>query len=61
MISAGNLVLYNSYLPGNKHGPRLPRKLEEVYCEIKEEDFPAGRYYMIIEISGEIKETGADF
>lgn len=61
MITCGKIALYNSYLPGNKHAVRLPRKPEEVYVEIDEQDFPAGRYYMIIEISGEIKESGADF
>ena len=61
MVTCGQIALYNQYLPGNKHAPRLPRAIEEVYKEIAEEDFPTGRYYMILEVGGEIKETGEDF
>ena len=53
--------MYNAYLPGNKHANRLPRKPEEIYCEIAEENFPEGRYYMILEVGGSIKETNEDF
>ena len=31
LVSAGNFALYNAFLPGNKHGPRLGMKVEDVY------------------------------
>lgn len=34
MLSVGTLAIYNSYLPGGKHKPRLARKIEEIYREI---------------------------
>jgi len=61
MVTCGQIALYNAYLPGNKHAPRLTRKVEEVYKEIAEQDFPEGRYYMILEVGGEIKDSGEDF
>jgi len=61
MLTCGKFALYNSYLPGNKHADRLPRKVEEVFKEIAEEDFPTGRYYMILEACGEVKGSGEDF
>jgi len=61
MVTCGKFALYNSYLPGNKHAERLPRKIEEVYKEIAEEDFPEGRYYMVLEACGEVKGSGEDF
>jgi len=36
MVTSGQIALYNAYLPGNKHAPRLTRKVEEVYKEIAE-------------------------
>jgi len=32
-----------------------------VYLEIAEEGFPEGRYYLVLEAAGTIKESGADF
>ena len=61
MVTCGQIALYNQYLPGNKPAPRLPRPVEEVYKEIAEEDFPTGRYYMILEVGGAIKDTEEDF
>jgi hypothetical protein len=27
LVSCGKMALFNAYLPGNKHGPRLPKEL----------------------------------
>ena len=61
MVTCGQIALYNAYLPGNKHADRLPKKPEDVYREISEQDFPEGRYYMVLEVGGAIKETEEDF
>jgi ubiquitin-activating enzyme E1 len=47
LISSGALAIYNSYLPGKKHVPRLSRKIEDIYQEIGEP--VTGRNYLIIE------------
>lgn len=31
MVTCGDVALYNAYLPGNKHAPRLAEKIEDVY------------------------------
>jgi len=59
MIATGKVALYNMYLPGNKHEARKSRKMEELYVEISKEEFPKGRYYMVLELGGEYE--GADF
>ena len=47
LVSCGKMALYNSYLPGNKHAPRLQRNVEEVYSEIATDDpIPEGRGYL---------------
>ena len=61
MITCGNVALYNMYLPGNKHAPRLVQKIEDVYRSISEEPIPAGRRYLRIDVGGTIVESGADF
>ena len=62
LVSCGRLALYNSYLPGNKHGPRLARNVEEVYKEIAtEEPLPEGRHYLQLELGGEVVGEGIDF
>jgi hypothetical protein len=61
MVSCGTCALYNAYLPGNKHAARLNRKVEDIYLEISKETLPVGRYYLIIEVSGETIDDGADF
>ena len=56
------MALYNAYLPGNKHGPRLARKVEDVYREIAtDEPIPEGRNYLQIEVGGEVVGEGVDF
>ena len=61
-MSAGNYALYNGYLPGNKHGVRLGKKVEDVYREISTEPLPEGRYYLQLELGGSYKgEDDMDF
>jgi ubiquitin-activating enzyme E1 len=60
MVACGTASLYNQYLPGNKHKPRLVRPVEEVYCEIMKEEMRADVRYMILVVSGET-EDGDDF
>lgn len=61
LVSSGKVALYNSYLPGNKHSVRRPRLIEEVYREITDEPIPEGRYYLALEIGGEVIGEGCDF
>lgn len=61
LITIGTVLLYNAYLPGNKHGARLPKKVEDIYREISQKDLPAGRKYVVLEVGGVIIEDGADF
>ena len=60
MVASGKIAMYNAYLPGNKHAGRLSQKIEDVYRDIDGNDFPKGRYYMIIELGGETVD-GEDF
>lgn len=59
MIATGKVALYNMYLPGNKHVARKQRKIEELYAEISKEEYPKGRYYLLMELGGEFE--GQDF
>lgn len=61
MVTTGQFALFNAYLPGNKHAPRLTQKVEDVFKQISEEEFAAGRYYLILEVGGAIKDTEEDF
>ena len=65
LVSSGKYAIYNAYLPGNKHGSRLTRPIEEVYAEIAEagHEIPATRNYLVIEVSGSLEVDGeeADF
>jgi len=58
LISCGKIALYNEYLPGKKHAPRLERYIEELYNEISDEKLPAGRYYLPIELGGDVEPNG---
>lgn len=60
MLSCGQAALYNAYLPGQKQKDRLSQKIEDIYRGITNEEFPKGRYYMVLEIGGETAE-GDDF
>jgi ubiquitin-activating enzyme E1 len=61
MVSCGQCAIYNAYMPGNKHAPRLGRAIEEVYREVSTEPIPAGRRYLRLEVMGTIVESGDDF
>jgi len=62
LVSSGKVALYNAYLPGNKHAVRRPRLIEEVFREIAtEEPIPEGRYYLPLELGGEVIDEGCDF
>ena len=61
MVTSGNYALYNGYLPGNKHAPRLQQSVEEVYRSIATSPIPEGRRYLRIDVGGTIIESGADF
>jgi ubiquitin-activating enzyme E1 len=58
MITCGNVALFNAYMPGNKHGPRLPTSIEKTYEEIANE--PVARNYLVLEIGGS-DAGGVDF
>jgi ubiquitin-activating enzyme E1 len=53
LVSCGRLALFNAYLPGNKHKPRLERKIEDIYREISDEPIPEGRRYLILDIAAD--------
>ena len=61
MITTGNIALYNAYLPNNKHASRLPMKVEDIFREMSDLGLPGGRYYLILEVGGSIKDTEEDF
>jgi hypothetical protein len=61
MVTSGQFALYNAYLPGDKHKDRLDKKPEAIYEEIAEQALPASKYYLVLEVGGEIKESGGDF
>ena len=62
LVSAGRFSLYNSYLPGNKHAPRLLAKIEDTYTKISEETIPEGRNWIHLELGGSVKgEDDVDF
>jgi hypothetical protein len=61
LVSSGKIALYNAYLPGKKHEPRLTREISEVYRSISDEPIIDGRYYMILELGGEVIGEGCDF
>jgi hypothetical protein len=62
LVSCGKIALFNSYLPGNKHGPRKVREMAEVYREIATDDpIPDTRYYLCLELGGEVIGDGSDF
>ena len=61
MVACGKVACYNAYLPGNKHKPRLDMKVEDVYLDISKETLPLGRYYLVLEVSGETIDDGSDF
>lgn len=62
LVSAGNYALYNMYLPGDKHAPRLSQKVEDVYNSISEEALPDKVKYLRMELGGCCQDDdGSDF
>lgn len=61
MVSCGTYCLYNEYLPGNKHADRKGKKVEDIFAAIDEKALPAGKKYLVLEVSGETLDDGADF
>ena len=58
LLSSGPLAIYNSYLPGKKHAPRLERKIEDIYREIGEP--VEGRNYLTLEVGAATIDEGID-
>jgi|LauGreDrversion4_2_1035121.scaffolds.fasta_scaffold753417_1 hypothetical protein len=48
------MILYNGYLPGNKHAPRLARNIEDIYKEVSGTDIPEDKKYLILIVSGDV-------
>jgi ubiquitin-activating enzyme E1 len=61
LVSCGKMALFNSYLPGGKHEARRDREIAEVYRSISDEPIPDGRYYLCLELGGEVIGEGCDF
>jgi ubiquitin-activating enzyme E1 len=61
LLSSGRIALFNAYLPGKKHEPRKAREIAEVYREISDEPIPESRYYLKLELGGEVIGEGVDF
>jgi len=62
LVSSGKIALFNSYLPGGKHEPRKTKEIAQVYRDIStDEPIPEGRYYLKIELGGEVIGEGVDF
>jgi len=61
MVTCGEVALYNAYLPGNKHAPRLAQSPEAIHLEITKKPQPDGRRYLKIDVGGSIIENNDDF
>lgn len=61
LLACGDYSLYNGFLPGKKHAPRLEQKIEDVYLGIEGSAIPEHKKYLIIVPGGTIKESGDDF
>jgi hypothetical protein len=55
LVSCGKFALYNAYLPGKKHAPRLEMKVEDVYKQVSQEELQEGRNWLHIELGGSVK------
>ncbi|CAI2378865.1 unnamed protein product [Moneuplotes crassus] len=58
LLSTGNIALYNDYLPGKKHAPRLERKIEDIYADIGKP--VEGRNYITLEVGAATVDEGVD-
>ena len=62
LVACGKFALYNAYLPGNKHAPRLEQKVEDVLKQISEEELDENRNWLQLELGGSVKgEDDTDF
>ena len=61
MVTCGDVALFNAYLPGNKHAPRLTQSIEAVYKQITQKELVANRRYLRIDVGGTIIANDGDF
>ena len=61
LLACGSMVVYNKYLPGNRHADRLTREIYDVYSQIAQEPVIESRNYLILELGGEVEDEGCDF
>lgn len=60
MLSVGNLALYNEYLPGKKHAPRLSQKIEDVHAKVNPAGVIEGKNYICLDVGACLIEDGVD-
>lgn len=60
MLSVGNLALYNEYLPGKKHAPRLSQKIEDVHAQVNPDGVIEGKNYISLDVGACLIEDGVD-
>ena len=58
LVSIDRYTLFNMFLPGNKHTPRLARSIKEVFDEVAGQELPVpeGRDYLILQVAGAMKD-----
>ncbi len=61
LVTSGKMSLFNAYLPNKKHEPRRQQEISEVYMSIAEDPVPDTRYYLCLELGGEVIGEGKDF
>jgi len=54
------MCLFNTYLPGGKHESRRAKEISEVYKSVTDEAVPESRYYLKLQIGGEVIGAGKD-
>jgi len=58
IVSCGKACLYNRYLPGNKHAPRLDKLVHQLFEEISGTKINEGRRYLAIQVSSVHSDNG---
>ena len=61
LMSCGEVILFNGYLPGNKHAPRLLRTADDIFREISDKPITQGRKYIVLVLGGETLDEGCEF
>ena len=62
LASCGQYAMYNAYLPGGKHKPRLEQKVEDIYNQISETPLGPNKKQLQIELGGSCRdEEDCDF